>query len=158
MLPLHHGASQMNILCVRGEKKRSQTPGWHCLLRVATELHWELDASVALKGRPQSHQGYCCAPSLGNTNVGEDLCDCVDSEESCSLSGMRRLLPFCRTSAFPIPGIYLGSSKFFHLWALCKTVMREESLQTSHIRVRVSESCLWLDLHFGVLGDQEESL
>lgn len=123
--------------------------GWGGRKR-ALETPW---VALPPKGRDWNPWKEGPASSLGSTKVRDDLCECVNSEKSsCSLSGMRRLLPFWKTSAFPLAGIYLHSSKSSHLWALCKTAMREEWLQTSHRGVTMSGSCLWLGLDFGVLG------
>lgn len=61
---------------------------------------------------------------------------CVNSaaqKTSFSLSGMWRLLPFCKTPAFPIPNIHLHSSKSCCLWTFHKTIRREKSLRTSSV-------------------------
>lgn len=54
---------------------------------------------------------------------------CVSAAQitSCSLSGMWRLLPICKTPAFSIPDIYLHSSTSYCLWTLYKTLSGEKS-------------------------------
>lgn len=60
---------------VWGGRKRGLVTPWVSLPPKGRDWNlWRLDASVALKRKPQPHQGYYCAPFLGNTTVREDLC------------------------------------------------------------------------------------